>query len=701
MKTETRPLLKESGSTLVVTISVVATILVLLGSAVGYTSHISRVADRSRKASQALEIGDGHLEYLFSSWRNISRAPGFRRISALQPPTHFFFTQNYNPGPAPSTAWTTPWPGAPPIIPRPLPSSFPNIPDYAISQYRIQAVNPMIELTANETSTLAPNAFPSFAYGPNTWQYSVFYLAAVDVTIPSMRGNVSAKVRRIFEKKYDDPWTFGMFYHDDLELHPTTALNLNGPIHTNGGLYIGTNKVTASTKVTYASEYVNGQSPKDTTVRASAPTEPNFAKSDPSLAESDCPPAQESPYLPFGWILKLQNADGTVNNDSYREIIERPSPTTLPAVDDPLGQIRYYHQPGIRVLFNADNSVQAFVVNEAGVASTMSSSQYNSLLGNQGNGSSTGTFRPAGAFYDVREGTAVSVIDIDISKLVSLVGTGSTSGITGWTGVLYVSDARGTTYNPDGTVKTAGTPINVTVNGVPYTTTKRAFRLVNGTNLPSPGTVTQDYTITGSTALTVKPGLTFVSDNPVYILGNYNTGGNPPSNSGTPSQPTVSGYTRRQAAVVADSITVLSTAWQGSANQNFPGDTNSNAANGLASRVAANTTINAALLAGNVPSGGGFYSGGGENHIRLLEDWNNKSLTYYGSMVQLYNSAQGIGKWNGDGVYVAPLTNRYYWDSEFAKQYNHSHSTAKFWGSPPGKLSIAAYLQQQRWYQVY
>jgi hypothetical protein len=108
------------------------------------------------------------------------------------------------------------------------------------------------------------------------------------------------------------------------------------------------------------------------------------------------------------------------------------------------------------------------------------------------------------------------------------------------------------------------------------------------------------------------------------------------------------------------------------------------------------------LATGNVPSNGSNYSGGGENFVRLLEDWTGKSLTYYGSMVQLFNSAQAIGKWNGNGtVHVAPLINRYYWDTEFAKQYNSGNSTARYWGSPPGKLTIAAYLQQQRWYQVY
>ena len=56
-----------------VTISVVATLLVLLAVAVEYTSQISRNTQRSRKTAIAMEIADGHLEALFTSWRNIYR----------------------------------------------------------------------------------------------------------------------------------------------------------------------------------------------------------------------------------------------------------------------------------------------------------------------------------------------------------------------------------------------------------------------------------------------------------------------------------------------------------------------------------------------------------------------------------------------------------------------------------------------------
>jgi Tfp pilus assembly protein PilX len=63
----------QSGNGLVVVISVVATILAILGAAVSYTGHISRISQRSRRTALAMEIADGHLEYLFTNWRNIYR----------------------------------------------------------------------------------------------------------------------------------------------------------------------------------------------------------------------------------------------------------------------------------------------------------------------------------------------------------------------------------------------------------------------------------------------------------------------------------------------------------------------------------------------------------------------------------------------------------------------------------------------------
>src|SRR5947209_18606788 len=80
-------------------------------------------------------------------------------------------------------------------------------------------------------------------------------------------------------------------------------------------------------------------------------------------------------------------------------------------------------------------------------------------------------------------------------------------------------------------------------------------------------------------------------------------------------------------------------------------------------RGAKSNTVNAALVTGEVPSGGGFYSGGGENFVRFLEDWqkNSNTFTYYGSMVELFNSLQGTGKWQASAsTYKAPGLHWYY-----------------------------------------
>ena len=648
MKMTNRHNPKESGGTIIVVLSVVTVILVLLGSAVAYTQHVSRVADRSRKAAQALEVGDGHLEYLFTHWRNISRAPGFRRV-IKQPPTNFFYTTEYNPSvkaglaPAP-TPWATnpspnPWPGAPPLIPKPDPAFFPNVPGYSITQYRIQAVSPMIELDANENSLL-PNgnpmptdAFPTAGDGPNTWQYSIYYLAAADVTVPAMTGNVTAKVRRVFEKKYDNPWTNAMFFHDDLELHPSDPLVIDGPVQTNSNLYIGTSNFTANNRVAYGGEYVNGWSPNDTSTRTGGVSAPNFV--------SNLPPSQESPYLPFGWNLKLDNAAG--NNESYHELIERPVTTE----SDTLAEYRFYNQASYRVLIDQNNNVSITKNDGTVIASTgATKNTYDAIRD---------SITTNIAMYDVRQSLTdgVRVANVDVAKINTAIANGN---MPGFNGVLYVADT--TTHGTS-----VGAPLAGSGSNIP--TTMRGIRLVNASTLPS-------------------TGLTFVSDNPVYVKGNFNTGGtstsNPPSNSGTFTSPTVSGYTRKNSAIIGDAITVLSNNWNDATSSGSNANT----------RPAVSTTINAALVGGIVKSSTGDYSGGGENFVRLLEDWKDSYFTYYGSMVQLYESKQANKPWKGSGtIFKSPRSTRYFWDRNFGI------------GAPPGQLQFVAYLQQQRWYQVY
>src|SRR6476469_5443889 len=228
----------QTGSTLVVTIVVVATLLVLLGVAVEYSSQISRMTERNRKTALAMEIADGHLEALYTNWRNIYRSTwntyginsGGTDYSVCG--TNFFATPLATP-----SILATPLPGmnpaaTPPVIPTPSSSAFPQT-NYQLTQYRIQAVDPMVNLDANENAlyesgskgggalvALPPNVQPPGAYGPNPvniygtttyFPYSYYYLAAADVKVPALNGDVTAKVRRVFEKKFDVPWTYAMF----------------------------------------------------------------------------------------------------------------------------------------------------------------------------------------------------------------------------------------------------------------------------------------------------------------------------------------------------------------------------------------------------------------------------------------------------------------------------------------------------------
>ena len=141
---------------------------------------------------------------------------------------------------------------------------------------------------------------------------------------------------------------------------------------------------------------------------------------------------------------------------------------------------------------------------------------------------------------------------------------------------------------------------------------EKGIRLRNGSTLPS-------------------TGLTVASDRSIYVQGDYNVNNGP-------------------AAVIGDAVNILSNSWN---------DANSSL-NLNTYRVASNTTVKGAIMAGHVESdpATGQYSGGVENFPRFLEKWSGKTLTYSGSLVSLWFSEQATGNWKyGSPVYKAPVRN--------------------------------------------
>jgi hypothetical protein len=207
------------------------------------------------------------------------------------------------------------------------------------------------------------------------------------------------------------------------------------------------------------------------------------------------------------------------------------------------------------------------------------------------------------SFFDSREGKTVYPVDINVSALVTWsTNVSATNYLRAALGrnmcSLYVWDRR---------------TLPATDLG--------AVRMVNGAQLP-------------------PLGLTVATGDPLYVLGHYNQPA--ATNIGTANTSTC-----LPASLVADAVTILSPNWH-DVNSLLP----------LALRGAAPTTVNAAILAGEVDTTLGHYSGGMENFPRFLESWGAANpLTYNGSMVKMFPSLYATNVWGQANVYNPPKRN--------------------------------------------
>ena len=186
---------------------------------------------------------------------------------------------------------------------------------------------------------------------------------------------------------------------------------------------------------------------------------------------------------------------------------------------------------------------------------------------------------------------------------------------------------------------------------------RRAVRLVNGSlgNLP------------------LRPdnglgGFTLASEEPAYVLGNYNANaagfGNPHASS----------------AVIADTVTLLSNNWSDLASFSSPAT--------VAGRPAATSFYRLAIATGKninfpqpafagVPNDFGT-DGGVHNFLRYLENWGGQTLNYTGSMASLYYSQYATGVFKCCGTVYSPPTRNYAFDLDFLDLSKMPPGTPKF-----------------------
>jgi len=451
-------------------------------------------------------------------------------------------------------------------------------------------------------------------------------------------------------------------------------------------------------------------------------------------------------------------SDNDPNNDGYRELIERPVGTDNPAIE----QERFYNKSDVRIL--VDSSEPPYLLDSDGVISGPNPARVQVLVADYTSSSEDGfpsgetDVTPASSdpttwsdtyatvwdslglatdpaevddliggskIQDDREGGStdsdahnVFITNVDVNKLADGLAqhvTGYDSG--GFNGGIYISDITadanysappandpqdqpGTrspivTYEPPD-INPAGKVTKAGQFSTSSSTYDKGVRLQNGAVFPD--SLRQPNNPAG--------GLTIVSDNGVYVQGDYNTGRKEKSD-GSIEEPdsnrnrrvpdaddaltqnsdgsfgnnryddftTTDDYDRRPAMVAGDALLVLSNAWE---------DGNSHL--GKNSRKSKATTINAAIMAGNVKAtdSTNYYDGGMENFPRFLEKWDgwkDKYFTYYGSMLLMFRSKYFNGSWRS-ADYGAPHR-RWYYENRFLENSNYDSSSGRHSGTPP------------------
>ena len=417
--------------------------------------------------------------------------------------------------------------------------------------------------------------------------------------------NLSATVQQTVKFAIIPLFQYAVFYNMDMEINPGNAMVINGHVHSNNAIWATGSSSTvpltingnfdASTGINYTRKtiYDGTDTRTGNVIVTNGITNPNVGTLTMPIGTNNDPSSVRGllGIPPAG--LAVPNAAGYSTNgtpylyNSYDLIISN-------AASGGTNITVYYNNQSIvgGLTTVLPDVVQ---VNALGVVTNA----YYSFVTNV-------------TFYDYRESDTVQATQISVTNLNRWLTDTSARGGSQYN-VLnsYGSSSKGHGINS----------IYVYNSATLSSTQLPAVRLVNGQQLP-------------------PAGLTVSTAQPLYVEGDYNTTTDGINFSKTLGS-TVNGNTV-PAALMADSITVLSSAWQDSYTSSTV----------VGSRVATPTTINAAALEGIVQStlsgSTKLYSGGLENFLRLSEDWSANggvTLTYNGSIVVLFPSQYATNSW--------------------------------------------------------
>lgn len=475
------------------------------------------------------------------------------------------------------------------------------------------------------------------------------YKYTTDAEARGRDGKVEAKLQLRFMSRVVPMFQFMAFYNKDLEILPGPQMNLSGPVHVNGDLYMNSdNRLDINAQVNASGSMYRGRK-NDASCRSNS-----VRVMDPSTLTylvASCPSRHvltASDVAPFHGMVNFGVQSVSV-----------PPPDSL----DPAPGKLYWDKADLRIALRVDassNPVTTNVLDGIEVRrqdNTVDSAATNLLysdprcvgsLKRDPNGGDN-TRRAIGtsfSFYNNRErpgGVAkrMRLLDVDVRALLDCLHQTNFLGA----GKLISDQTEG------------GLVLHFSVDGPNASAAANNYgvRIRNGSRIAS--------TIGGAPAVR---GITFVTDQGAYIQGNFNS------------------VNKIPAAILSDSFNVLSeNFWTTGGGGDFRDSTTQTA---VSTRTPSNTTQNIAVLAGTDSTGGqegvagqgGAYNGGLENYPRFHENWTGFTYTYRGSFVSLNRPRHVNGAWiYGAPQYTAPNRNWDY-DTSFNNASNLPPLTPRF-----------------------
>lgn len=413
---------------------------------------------------------------------------------------------------------------------------------------------------------------------------------------------------------------FAIFYDKDLEIQPGPSLTINGPVHTNGDMYLG-----AGATLTLDTDYVRAighmyRRTKDTSTPTTGIV--NIKVWGENSFEKMASQKGFTPPSASGFDSDFLGID--LNGDGDFDDKKEYANWTLGSLDLWNGTVRTADHAAKEIAAPERDTIRHYVASEGGTGGDFTldavTGQYVAVA--EGTGDYEKGFYHERAnvvivdgkiyqdgveitswpdldddgiadspisestFYDAREEKDVTVTNIDVGLL-------GQAGYWPDNGLLYAVRTEACPEQPNG------------------------IRLTNAAVLEGP--------------------LTVVSEDPVYTLGDYNIG-----DSKTNKQP---------AAIMTDAFNVLSSSWDDTKKAGtLP--------------IAHPTNLNVAIMTGSHPTTEGEYNGGFENLPRFHEQWNGSPAEIRGSFVHAWDSEIALGKWAyGDDRYTALSRD---WDYDIA-----------------------------------